>query len=339
MFSELVVAYLFLGGTGAGALLIAAVLMLLADERAVSRGVVVRFRDNGSAAYRRLFVPILVASLVVLVLGALCLAADVGRLDRILLLAVSSPSNYLVVGFWALLLCGTLAAAMLLVWLGVPSVSLPLFRALAVLLAAVSFVAVIYTGLLLSGMPSVPLWFGPWLPGLFAISALSCGVALVSMVAVFSGMATVFGRTMRQVVRADMVLLALEAVVVALWLGAAWLEHGGSASSGATPTDAAALASVASVLNGACSLPFWGGLVLVGLVAPFAIEAVLARCNASKGRRRGVSRLARVARQRRLRSCWRRLFARGRSGGRDAARCFRPLLVLERKVAHVSLRS
>lgn len=170
MFSELVVAYLFLGGTGAGALLIAAVLMLLADERAVSRGVVVRFRDNGSAAYRRLFVPILVASLVVLVLGALCLAADVGRLDRILLLAVSSPSNYLVVGFWALLLCGTLAAAMLLVWLGVPSVSLPLFRALAVLLAAVSFVAVIYTGLLLSGMPSVPLWFGPWLPGLFAIS-------------------------------------------------------------------------------------------------------------------------------------------------------------------------
>lgn len=111
MFSELVVAYLFLGGTGAGALLIAAVLMLLADERAVSRGVVVRFRDNGSAAYRRLFVPILVASLVVLVLGTLCLAADVGRLDRILLLAVSSPSNYLVVGFWALLLCGTLAAA------------------------------------------------------------------------------------------------------------------------------------------------------------------------------------------------------------------------------------
>lgn len=192
MFSELVVAYLFLGGTGAGALLIAAVLMLLADERAVSRGVVVRFRDNGSAAYRRLFVPILVASLVVLVLGALCLAADVGRLDRILLLAVSSPSNYLVVGFWALLLCGTLAAAMLLVWLGVPSVSLPLFRALAVLLAAVSFVAVIYTGLLLSGMPSVPLWFGPWLPGLFAISALSCGVALVGMVAVFSGMATGF---------------------------------------------------------------------------------------------------------------------------------------------------
>ncbi len=159
---------------------------------------------------------------------------------------------------------------------------LPLFRALAVLLAAVSFVAVIYTGLLLSGMPSVPLWFGPWLPGLFAISALSCGVALVGMVAAFSGMATVFGRTMRQVVRADMILLALEAVVVALWLGAAWLEHGGSASSGATPTDAAALASVASLLNGACSLPFWGGLVLVGLAAPFAIEAVLARCNARK---------------------------------------------------------
>ncbi|MFR0868353.1 MAG: NrfD/PsrC family molybdoenzyme membrane anchor subunit [Adlercreutzia sp.] len=204
-----------------------------------------------------------------------------GRLDRILLLAVSSPSNYLVVGFWALLLCGTLAAAMLLVWLGVPSVPLPLFRALAVLLAAVSFVAVIYTGLLLSGMPSVPLWFGPWLPGLFAISALSCGVALWAWWQYFRN-----GDGFRPNDAASRsrryILLALEAVVVTLWLGAAWLEHGGSASSGATPTDAAALASVASLLNGACSLPFWGGLVLVGLAAPFAIEAVLARCNARK---------------------------------------------------------
>lgn len=221
----------------------------------------------------------------------------------------------------------------------VPSVSLPLFRALAVLLAAVSFVAVIYTGLLLSGMPSVPLWFGPWRRGCSRSRLSRAEWLLVGMVAVFSGMATVFGRTMRQVVRADMVLLALEAVVVALWLGAAWLEHGGSASSGATPTDAAALASVASVLNGACSLPFWGGLVLVGLVAPFAIEAVLARCNASKDVAEASLASRALLAQRRLRSCWRRLFARGRSGGRDAARCFRSLLVLERKVVHVSLRS
>ncbi len=293
MFSELGGCLPLSGRDRGGRALIAAVLMLLADERAVSRGVVVRFRDNGSAAYRRLFVPILVASLVVLVLGALCLAADVGRLDRILLLAVSSPSNYLVVGFWALLLCGTLAAAMLCVARGAVGVSASIQSARCLACGGVFRRGDLY-GTVAVGMPSVPLWFGPWLPGLFAISALSCGVALVSMVAVFSGMATVFGRTMRQVVRADMVLLprggrrgAVARCSVAGTRRLGFL--------GATPTDAAALASVASVLNGACSLPFWGGLVLVGLVAPFMIEAVLARCNASYGRRRGVLARARCS--------------------------------------------
>ena len=229
---------------------------------------------------------------------------------------------------------------MLLVWLGVPSVPLPLFRALAVLLAAVSFVAVIYTGLLLSGMPSVPLWFGPWLPWLFAISALSCGVALVGMVAAFSGMATVFGRTMRQVVRADMILLApgggrRGAVARCSVVGARRLGFLGGNAYRCGRVGIGGLRIERCVLSGRSG----AALCLVGLVAPFAIEAVLARCNASERRRRGVSRLARVARQRRLRSCWRRLFARGRSGGRDAACCFRSLLVLERKVVHVSLRS
>ena len=59
MFSELVVAYLFLGGTGAGALLIAAVLMLLADEERREPRSGCALQRQRSAAYRRLFVPIL----------------------------------------------------------------------------------------------------------------------------------------------------------------------------------------------------------------------------------------------------------------------------------------
>lgn len=284
MFSELVVAYLFLGGTGAGALLISAVLMLLADDEDVRCGLASRFTDSRSAAYRRLFAPVLVAALGTLALGALALVADLGRLDRLLLLAVSPPSSYLVVGFWALSLCGMLAVAMLLAWLGVMPLRLLALKVLAVLLAVVSFVAVVYTGLLLSGMPSVPLWFSPWLPVLFVLSALSCGTALLTGVTMLSGMLAVFGRTMRRVLRLDMALLVFEAITIALWLGTVWVQNGGAAPSGAaTPTARAALESVAALLSGARSLLFWGGLVLVGLVAPFAMEAALARRTAGKG--------------------------------------------------------
>lgn len=284
MFSELVVTYLFLGGTGAGALLISAVLMFFADDEDVRCGLASRFTDSRSAAYRRLFTPALVVALGTLALGALALVADVGRLDRLLLLAVSPLSNYLVVGFWALLLCGVLAVVMLLAWLGVMPLRLLALKVLAVLLAVVSFVAVVYTGLLLSGMPSVPLWFSPWLPVLFVLSALSCGTALLTGVTMLSGMLAVFGRTMRRVLRLDMALLVFEAITIALWLGTVWVQNGGAAPSGAvTPTAGAALESVAALLSGARSLVFWGGLVLVGLVAPFAMETALARRTAGKG--------------------------------------------------------
>ena len=279
MFSELVVAYLFLGGTGAGALLIAAVLMLLADERAVSRGVVVRFRDNGSAAYRRLFVPILVASLVVLVLGALCLAADVGRLDRILLLAVSSPSNYLVVGFWALLLCGTLAAACFLCGSGCVGVSASIQSARCLACGGVFRRGDLY------GTVAVGYAVGAVVVRPVAAGAVRDLGSLVRSGACGHG-GSIFGNgdgfrpndaASRSRRYGSPCPGGGRRGAVARCSVAGTRR---SASSGATPTDAAALASVASVLNGACSLPFWGGLVLVGLVAPFAIEAVLARCNA-----------------------------------------------------------
>ena len=56
MFGELIVAYLFLGGTGAGACAVAAVLGLLADGADVRQGLAARFRDGGNGrpgAYRR----------------------------------------------------------------------------------------------------------------------------------------------------------------------------------------------------------------------------------------------------------------------------------------------
>ena len=133
MFGELIVAYLFLGGTGAGSGAVAAMLGLLADGADVRQGLAARFRDGGngrSGAYRRLFVSLWATALIVLVLGIVCLSADVGRIDRVLVLAVSAPTNYLVVGFWALAACAALGIATLLVWQGAMPGSYRLLMAL-----------------------------------------------------------------------------------------------------------------------------------------------------------------------------------------------------------------
>lgn len=279
MFSELVVAYLFLGGCGAGACAVCAVLGLLADGNEVRCGLTARFSEGLSAAWRRLFVPPLAVALGALVLGVVCLSADLGRFDRVLLLAVSAPTSYLVVGFWALVLCTVLAAAVLLVWQGTLPVGLSVLRALCALLLVGALVTATYTGLLLAGMPSVPLWRGPWLPCVFVLSSLSCGVALVAALAALTGAGTPFGRTIHGLARVDQALIVLETAALVLWLSLTWMAAGGSAAlaNPANPTDAAALVSVTALIAGPWAILFWGGLAVVGLGLPFALECAPSR--------------------------------------------------------------
>ena len=291
MFGELIVAYLFLGGTGAGACAVAAVLGLLADGADVCQGLAARFRDGGNGrpgAYRRLFVSLWATALIALVLGVVCLSADVGRIDRVLVLAVSAPTNYLVVGFWALAACAALGIATLLVWQGAMPGSYRLLMALNGASLVAACVAAVYTGLLLAGLASVPLWFGPWLPAVFLLSALSCGTALTAAVMVLAGADAPFGRVLQALGAVDMGLIGLEAIALAGWLGCTWLGAGGTLAQAApaTPTDAAALASVAALVEGSWAPMFWGVLGAVGLAVPFGLEGALLE----QGRRRGSPR-------------------------------------------------
>ena len=70
MFSELVVAYLFLGGAGAGACAVLAILGLLADGDDVRRCATLRFRDGRGRFYGGFFGGTLVGAAAVLGLGA-----------------------------------------------------------------------------------------------------------------------------------------------------------------------------------------------------------------------------------------------------------------------------
>lgn len=276
MFGELIAAYLFLGGTGGGACVVMGVLGLLADGADVRRGLSARFRDGRGRLYARFFGAALVAALVSLGLGVACLMADVGRPDRVALLLASPPSTYLTFGAWALLVCGLLALAALLVWRGVIPARPWALRVLHGLLAAAGFVTVLYTGLLLSSMVSVPLWNSPWLAAVFALSGVSCGVALVLLATIVANALEAFSLVARRLVRADTALLAAEAVAVALWIASVWLPaaHAGDA---ATATDVAALQSVGEMCAGRWAPWLWLGVGLAGLALPAVLEIIMAR--------------------------------------------------------------
>lgn len=275
MFSELIIAYLFLGGCGGGACVVTGMLGLLADGLDVQRGVGARFRDQRGSKYRQFFSALLVAATVALILAIVCLLTDLGRLDRLALLILAPLENYLVVGAWALVASLVLCATLLAFWQGRWRFSLLVFRLVSGALVLAGVVTTLYTGLLLSSMQAVPLWHSGWLPVLFVLSSVSSGLALALLIGVFSRGGAAFGSVLGALARLDALVIVGEGVCLGLWLFSAWAAGGGeSLDVPLTSTAAAALRSVTVLVCGEAAPWFWGGLVLVGLLVPFGIEGI-----------------------------------------------------------------
>ena len=124
----------------------------------------------------------------------------------------------------------------------------------------------VYTGMLLGDAPGFPLWNPIVLPLLFLVSATSTGFAAVLLVAHL--MKAEGLESLGFLRKAGLVLPVVEAVLIAALLGVV-SGTGGSAA-------LAAAASVASLAFGAYAVPFWLGLVLVGLALPFCLELLQA---------------------------------------------------------------
>ncbi|MEE0705642.1 MAG: NrfD/PsrC family molybdoenzyme membrane anchor subunit [Adlercreutzia sp.] len=276
MFSELIIAYLFLGGCGGGACIVIGALGLLADGLDVRRGAAFRFCDERGRKYRQFFSVLLVAAAVALVLAIACLLADLGRLDRLALLVLAPLENYLVVGAWALVVGLGLCAVHLAFWQGRWHLSLLAFRLVSGALALAGVVTTLYTGLLLSSMQAVPLWHSGWLPALFVLSSVSSGLALVLLVGAFSRSGAAFGSVLGMLTRLDALVIVAEGACVGLWLFSVWTAAGAGELLEAplTSTAAAALRSVTALVSGEAAPWFWGGLVVAGLLVPFGVEGV-----------------------------------------------------------------
>jgi formate-dependent nitrite reductase membrane component NrfD len=141
----------------------------------------------------------------------------------------------------------------------------------------------IYTGILLNTMVARPLWNTTILGPLFLVSGLSAGAAMIHLATrifpgrpapqgliggAFASMVQPLGpqppekRTIDSIIRADLGFLAVELLLIGLLVI-------GLLSSSAVHADAAKL-----ILGGPYTLIFWGGVVLVGILVPLALQAL-----------------------------------------------------------------
>lgn len=255
MLGAFVVLYLFLGGCGAGALLVTAVWSLLFHRT--------RTRTfEQSRAFWALAGRLYLASFGLLAVSALCLLLDLGSPHRFFLLFLRPTPSLLSLGSFvlaaALLVSACLAATHAL---GLPLPSLAR-KALEVLCAALAAVLMVYTGLYLALMEAVPLWNNAALPALFAFSSFSAGAAVVMLVVPFARDWRLLGGWIDGLHRAHLVALGLEFVSLVSFCALA------VANPFAGPGLERLLAPEGQ------GTWFFAGFVLGGIVVPFGIEAL-----------------------------------------------------------------
>lgn len=257
MTGSLIIAYLFLGGAGAGMLFVLSAMSLLAPRRVLDPDSLGRLRPDGMRG--RLHGLGFCVAMAICVVAALCLVFDMERPDAILGLMFNPNPSVVTVGAYALGLCILLSAVLAAFWLVAPGPRVAACRAASAFALVASLVVMTYTGLLLGIIPHAVFWQSPLVVVLFAVSSLSCGIALVVLAMMAFRLLPFLMPVVRRLLAVDAALIALEALALAALV--AW-------SSQAVPHACDAL------VRGPLAVAFWAGLVGAGLAAPLAMEAV-----------------------------------------------------------------
>lgn len=231
--------YLFLAGASAGAFLTSAFVEAKYPES-------VKMRVAG-----RIIAPVFVG----IGLLMLMLDAEAGLMNPLRFFwLISNPGSVMTLGvyFICVYMPVTLVVALLeilkkrvpkwLTWIGI----------------VFAFAVAAYTGFLLGVVKAYPLWNNAILPILFVVSALSAGLAATSLVGLIVDRERF--EQMWLIKKSHVILSAIEMVVLFTML----IIVAAGSFEGA--------ASVQSLVAGQYAPAFWGGIVLLGLVAPFLIE-------------------------------------------------------------------
>lgn len=274
MFDLPIVCYLFLGGAAGGLGFFAALMGLLFPSSSV---MLLHRRLQPSKAiysYKKAQIGVLVAAAGLIALGSLCLLVDLGDLNQLLPLLVQPRWSFIAFGSYLLPVTAILEIVLGLGWYGSVFSRLwrghfghVLFKLAHGLLLVLSGAVMVYTGLFLASMRSVAFWHSFWLPVLFVLSSLSCGIALAWVVLIFAGTLKPFNRVFRKMVSADSVVLFLELVVLALLIVSLV-----SVSGDTTATQRAAAQSLSWLVAGGGTPWLFGGVVGLGLLLPLGFE-------------------------------------------------------------------
>ena len=231
--------YLFLAGASAGAFLTSTFVEAKYPES-------VKMRVAG-----RIIAPIFVG----IGLLMLMLDAEAGLHNPLRFFwLISNPGSVMTLGVY--FICVYMPVALAVAVLEILKKRVPKWLTWIGIVAA--FAVVAYTGFLLGVVKAYPLWNNAILPILFVVSALSAGLAATSLVGLIVDRERF--EQMWLIKKSHVILSAVEMVVLATML---IIVSAGSFEGAA---------SVYSLVAGQYAPAFWGGIVLLGLVAPFLIE-------------------------------------------------------------------
>ena len=276
MFNGLTVMYLFLGGAGAGMCVVLSLLECFTARESMSVRLISTAPFDSPlvrvsaflALPSEFFTRAWPMCLVLLSLGVLCLIADVGRPERLFNLLLSPQPTAMSVGSYAIaasVFCSGVFSAMSLLDNVEPSRALTLTVALIGVVSG--FVTAVYTGVLLSSLASVVAYRTLLLPALFCVSSLSCGLAGAFAALSFTEPRHPHVRPLAVLTLADSVLVLAEIVLVSVYVF--WMLGSQDAAAGAW-----------ALVAGDMRWLFWGGLLICGLVVPFALERFVTHGNA-----------------------------------------------------------
>jgi formate-dependent nitrite reductase membrane component NrfD len=258
LFNALIISYLFFGGAGAGGLVVLLALRLSSFSKKGRQ--ILCLPDE---FYTRC-IPIILVSLIV---GALCLVADIGRLDRILNLLLSPTISTISIGALGLALA-ILCSVFFLITELFDSLLIPKTLSLIITIIGLisGFTTILYTGILLQSMVSVLFWNTPLITIIFTLSACSTGIAYLFAAAVFTETRQPFFRQIIRIARLDMLIIIAELVFLGLLIATSYFDQNTARSS-------------LALITGDLSLAFWLGLVVCGLAMPLIFERCLTVAN------------------------------------------------------------
>jgi formate-dependent nitrite reductase membrane component NrfD len=239
--------YLFFAGTGAGAYLVAVLIDMFKPEMAY----LARSGVFGGT--------------VLVILGIPFLILDLGKKGRFLRAGISIRTAWIGRGFYILSAFIVLGVIEIGLWIWPFSLlegERSLRLTLHVMNGIVAFGVAAYTGLLLRSMKSVHFWDTPLIVILFVLSALSTGVICLVLFSMTHLTGNEHGAASNFLIRADMILIAIETLILTFYL---------VTMSSASETSRK---SVTSLIHGELKLLFWGGVIFCGLVLPFVLKAV-----------------------------------------------------------------